>query len=248
MWGSADYDRIATRLARIQDELVFRLAPEPGERWLDVATGTGAVALRAARAGADVTGLDISERLLEQAREKAEREGLEIAFELGDAQRLPYGDASFDVTSSSFGVIFAPDAGAAAGELGRVVRPGGRLGLATWRPNEAIARIYDRFAREKPKAEMELWGDPKRVRELLDAAFELEVSVGTWRYEAESPEALWEVVAEATPPTKAFLATLDDRGRREYREAMLEHWEQFRTAQGGVSEPWDYLLVFGVRR
>jgi ubiquinone/menaquinone biosynthesis C-methylase UbiE len=248
MWGSADYERVSDLLAGIQDELVSRLAPEPGERWLDVATGTGAVALRAARAGAEVTGLDISERLLEQARAKAGREGLEIAFELGDAQRLRHDDGSFDVASSSFGVIFAPDAARAARELGRVVRPGGRVGLATWCPNEAVARISAQFRRKLPAADMELWGEREHVRELLGDAFELHISVGTFRYEARSPEELWELAASATPPTKAFLATLDDRSRSEYRAAMLEHWARFRTDDGGVSEPRDYLLVLGTRR
>jgi ubiquinone/menaquinone biosynthesis C-methylase UbiE len=248
MWGSADYERVSGLLADIQDELVSRLAPEPGERWLDVATGTGAVALRAAQAGADVTGLDISEQLLDQARAKAKREGMDIAFDVGDAQRLPYDDANFDVASSSFGVIFAPDAARAARELGRVVRPGGRLGLLTWCPNEAIAAIYERFQRKKPAADVELWGQPERVHGLLGEGFELEISVGTYRHEGDSLEELWELSAAATPPTKAFLATLDEQRRREYRAAMLEHWERFRTDDGGVSEPRDYLLVLGTRR
>jgi SAM-dependent methyltransferase len=248
MWGGADYERIAERLASVHEELVARLAPGPGERWLDVATGTGEVALRAARAGAHVTGVDISEPLLEQARAKAAREGLEIGFDLGDAQSLPYNDASFDVAASSFGVIFAPDAGRAAAELARVVRPGGRLGLATWCPDEQLARIYERFQREQPAADTEWWGEPEGVEELLGAAFELEISTGTWRHEGASPEVLWELAESAIPPAKAFLATLDDERRQAYRAAMLEHWDQFRTEEGRVSEPRDYLLVLGTRR
>jgi ubiquinone/menaquinone biosynthesis C-methylase UbiE len=248
MWGGADYERAAGQLTSIHDELVARLGPQPGERWLDVATGTGAVALRAARAGAEVTGLDISDSLLEQARAKAEHDRLEIAFELGDAQRLPYDGSSFDVVSSSFGVIFAPDASTAARELGRVVRAGGRLGLTTWCPNEAIAAIYERFQRKKPAADMELWGEPASVRELLGDAFDLSISAGTFRNEAASPEEMWEFSASALPPMKAFLATLDEQRREEYRAAMLEHWARFRTGDGRVSEPRDYLLVLGTRR
>jgi ubiquinone/menaquinone biosynthesis C-methylase UbiE len=248
MWGSADYEQVAEQLGDIHDELVARLAPQSGERWLDVATGTGAVALRAARAGAEVSGLDISEPLLDQARDKAEREGLEIAFDLGDAQQLPYADASFDVVASSFGVIFAPDARRAAGELARVVRSAGRLGLTTWCPNPEIARIHERFLREKPAADMELWGRPERVRELLGDAFELDVTTRTSTQEAESPEELWELTATAVPPAKAFLATLDDESRDAYRTAMLEYWECFRQKDGSVSEPREYLLVLGTRR
>ena len=247
MWGGADYEQVAQRLAPVHELLVERLAPRRGERWLDVATGTGEVALRAARAGAEATGLDISDPLLEQARAKAEREALVVAFELADAQALPYGDASFDVVASCFGVIFPPDAGLVASELARVLRPGGRLGLTTWAPNEAMARIFERFQREKPSADMDQWGQAGRVRELLGRDFELVVERGTWRYEAASAEALWELAATATPPTKAFLATLDAAGRAEYREAMLEHWNRYRT-DDGVSEPREFLLVLGTRR
>jgi ubiquinone/menaquinone biosynthesis C-methylase UbiE len=247
MWGGADYEQVAQRLAPVHELLVERLALRAGERLLDVATGTGEVALRAARAGVDATGLDISEPLLEQARVKAEREGLGAAFEAGDAQALPYGDASFDVVASCFGVMFAPDAERVAAELARVLRPGGRLGLTTWAPNEEMARIYARFQREPPAADMEQWGRPGRVRELLEREFELAIETGTWRFEAGSAEELWHLAETATPPTKAFLATLDDARRAEYRAAMLEHWNRYRTDEG-VSEPRDYLLVLGTRR
>jgi SAM-dependent methyltransferase len=247
MWGGAEWERLAQRLAPVHEKLVRRLDPREGERWLDVATGTGEVAFRAARAGAVVTGLDLSEPLLEVARARAAEEGLAVSFDLGDAQRLPYGDASFDVVSSSFGAIFAPRSEAVAGELARVVRPGGRLGLTTWCPNERVAAIYERFQREKPAADTEGWGRPERVRELLASTFELEITTGTWRLEGSSPEELWELMASSAPPMKAFLGTLDEPRRDEYRQAMLEYWESFRTGSG-VSEPADYLLVLGTRR
>src|SRR5918912_2631100 len=127
MWGGADYERIAQRFAPVHDELVARLVPAPGERWLDVGTGTGEVALRAARGGAEVTAIDISNELLELARAKEDAE--RVSWELGDAQSLRFDDGAFDVVVSSFAVIFAPDQEAAAHELGRVCRRGGRLGL-----------------------------------------------------------------------------------------------------------------------
>src|SRR5581483_8251345 len=99
-WGAAPFEKIAERGGEAHDELVAAVAPDPGERWLDVATGTGAVALRAARAGADVTGVDYAEPLVETARRLAEEEGLAIHFDVGDAENLPYEDASFDVVSS----------------------------------------------------------------------------------------------------------------------------------------------------
>src|SRR5438270_6491436 len=137
VWGSADYERLSERFAPIHAELVEALAPAPGTGWLDVATGTGAVALLAARAGAGVVGIDFAPRMIELARAKAGT--LPVRFELGDAQALPYADGEFDVVSSVFGVIFAPNHEAAARELARVGRQ--RLGLATWCPNRELAEL-----------------------------------------------------------------------------------------------------------
>src|SRR5205085_11163339 len=108
MWGAGTYERIAERFAPVHDELVRRLEPGPGIRWLDLATGTGEVALRAARAGGEVTGLDFAREMLARARPRSAAEGLDVRWELGDAQQLPFADASFDVVSSCFGVMFAP--------------------------------------------------------------------------------------------------------------------------------------------
>jgi SAM-dependent methyltransferase len=245
MWGGADWQRLAERLAPVHDELVRRLGPRRGERWLDVGTGRGDVAVRAAAAGADVTGVDISEPLLAEARAAAG--GLSVSFDLGDAQRLPYEDASFDVVSSSFGVIFAPDVDAAAGELARVLRSGGRLGLTAWRPNERLRALYARFGSRGPATDADRWATRAGLEALLGPAFALAVSEGTWHLTGESPEALWELMSAAAPPLKAFLGTLDDDGRRGLRSAMLEYWESFRDG-AGVVEPADYLLVLGTRR
>jgi ubiquinone/menaquinone biosynthesis C-methylase UbiE len=130
IWGSAAWQQIAERqLFPVHDELIARLGPHPGERWLDLATGTGAVALRAARAGAAVTGQDLAPELIVTARDLGVKEGLGVDFEVGDAERLDYPDASFDVVSSAHGVVHAYDHRAVANELARVCRPGGRLGL-----------------------------------------------------------------------------------------------------------------------
>jgi ubiquinone/menaquinone biosynthesis C-methylase UbiE len=131
-WSGASYERIAETFTAIHDRLVGALAIEPGVRVLDVACGTGGVALRAARAGASVVGIDISADQLAKARRAADNEGLAIRFDEGDCQELPYADAEFDAVASAFGVIFAPDQERAASELARVCRSGGRLALTAW--------------------------------------------------------------------------------------------------------------------
>ena len=124
-WGSAPWERVAADATDIHDDLIARLGVTPGERWLDLATGTGAIALRAARRGAAVTAQDLAPRLIETARRLAAEEGLEVVYEVGDCEQLPYPDASFDVVSSAQGVVFAPDHRAVAGQLARVCRRAG---------------------------------------------------------------------------------------------------------------------------
>lgn len=246
MWGGADYDRVARQFGPIHDELVARLEPSPGERWLDVGTGTGEVALRAAQAGAEVTAVDISERLLDIARGKpgAER----VNWELGDAQALRFEDASYAVVVSAFAVIFAPDQEAATGELARVCKPGGRLGLTSWRPEDGPHAIYERFVPSDSIAGADQWGKEAHVHGLLAGAFELEIEEGVWHLTAESPEAAWTLMSEGAPPLKALLGKLEPTEAAEFRAAMLERWAGFQTDGGGVDEPRRYLLVTGRRR
>ena len=217
-----------------------------GDRFLDIATGTGEVALRAARLGAEVTCLDLAPALLEQARVKASHEGLEITWTEGNAEALPYDDGGFDVVCSNFGVIFAPDAKATARELGRVCVAGGRLGLTTWKPNEGLHAIYSKLE-EAGADPTEDWGRAERVRQLLQDDFELRIEDGVWTLEGESPEDVWELMTSAAPPVKALVGSLDPDRLAEFRAAMLEHWAGFER-DGRVAEPRGYLLVLGRRR
>jgi ubiquinone/menaquinone biosynthesis C-methylase UbiE len=137
-------------MSPVHDALVARLGPRQGDRWLDLATGTGAVALRAARAGAEVTGLDLAPGLIETAKRLATERRLTVRFDTGDVERLPYADASFDVVSSAHGVVFAVDHAAVAAELARVCRPGGRLGLTYWLPNSELQRLMERVGYTRP--------------------------------------------------------------------------------------------------
>jgi ubiquinone/menaquinone biosynthesis C-methylase UbiE len=128
IWGTGPYERITATIRDVHELLIDRLTPEPGVDWLDAACGTGAVAFLAAEHGATVLGMDFAPALIDTARTLAATRGSVARFEVADAEAMPYDEASFDVVSSSFGVMFAPDHEAVAGELGRVTRPGGKIG------------------------------------------------------------------------------------------------------------------------
>ena len=247
VWACGDYERVAERLAPVHDQLVARLQPRAGERWLDVATGTGAVAIRAAQAGAHVVGVDITPELLVQARAKSD--GLLARFDLGDAQDLPYEDASFDVVASCFGAIFGPDQGAVAHELARVCRSGGRLGLTAWHANDELDGVYERAGVDVPALDPDpvLWSDEGHLVRLLGKSFELELVPGVWRVVMASPKAVWEWWSSVVPPFVALLNGLDPERREAFRREYTAFAERHRT-QGGVELRRDYVLVLGRRR
>ncbi len=124
MWGAGPFEEIEVHISDMHDALVGGLGPQPGDTWLDVACGTGAVASAAARAGADVTGVDLAPALIETARRRSKEAGLEVDYETGDCENLRFQDGSFDVVSSSVGIMFAPDQRTTAAELARVCAPG----------------------------------------------------------------------------------------------------------------------------
>jgi SAM-dependent methyltransferase len=218
-----------------------------GERWLDVATGTGGVAIRAARAGAEVVGVDIAPALLEQARANAN--GLPIRWDEGDAQDLPYEDASFDVVASCFGAIFAPDDQAVARELARVCRLGGRLGLTAWLADSELDSVYEIAAagREERGPDPTQWGDEAHLNGLLGDAFDLELEPGVWRIAFESPEVMWNWWSTAVPPFVALLDGLEPAQRVAVRGEMLALAEGKRAA-GRIEFTRKYVLVLGRRR
>jgi 2-polyprenyl-3-methyl-5-hydroxy-6-metoxy-1,4-benzoquinol methylase len=240
-WSGASYERIAETFTAIHDRVVEALAIEPGTRLLDVACGTGGVALRAARAGADVTGIDISADQLAKARSNAEEEGLQINFDEGDCQELPYGDAEFDAVASAFGAIFAPDHKRTAAELARVCRPGGRLAVTAWPADhwsETHARAGRTFVEDVDARE---WANEEHVRGLLGDAFELELQTGEWRVEADSGEELWELASTSMPPLRTWLAEQSDEARAQAEKVYLEA-----LAPGVLAR--NYVLVLGTRR
>ena len=249
VWGSAPWELIAPQLTPVHEHLIRALRPAPGVRWLDVATGTGALALRAARAGADVSGIDLAPKLIETARRLAADEGLEIQFETGDAEALPVEDAGFDVVSSAMGVIFAPDHAAVARELARVCKPGGRLGFSAWRKDGGFRPVAARYSPplQPGQGDSDSWGSEEYVEAMLGEAFELSFEEGDCPVEGESGEAVWELIRVGSGPFKARLENLEPERQKQFHREFVDLLEAHRV-DGGVSLPWPYLLVLGRRR
>jgi SAM-dependent methyltransferase len=247
--GIGTYERLAARFSPVRDELVERLAITAGERVLDLVTGFGAVAIRAALAGAEVTGVDGAEPMLEKAREAAVQAGVDVTFVLGGPEYLPSEDAAFDVVSSNFGFIFAPDHANVAAELARVTTPGGRLGFTAWKPNPKLGDLYRRFT-EVPIEGREVyeWGREDHIEDMLGEDFELEFEDGTLWLEADDGEELWDVFSQSAPPVVSLLARLNDEDSAEFHRAFVELYESYRTKEGGIRAPRRYLLVLGRRK
>src|SRR5215470_9324683 len=170
--GWAHFAPIETSTTPPAARLVQYAGVIPGQHVLDVACGTGVVAVTAARAGARVSGLDLTPQLLERARENAQLAHVEIDWREGDAERLPYEDAAFDVVVSQFGHMFAPRPDVALNEMLRVLKPGGTIAFSTWPPELFVGRSFALVARYAPPlppgiAPPPLWGDPNVVRESL---------------------------------------------------------------------------------
>lgn len=172
-WASGDFNVIARTLMPAAEDLLRSADPSPGASLLDIACGTGNVALVAARRYCDVTGIDIADKLIARARLRAEAEGSTVDFRTADAQALPFADASFDVVTSAFGIMFAPDQYAAATEALRVCRPGGRLALANWMPEGFGRDFFGAHAKHAPPPEGApsplVWGTEDGVAALLGA-------------------------------------------------------------------------------
>jgi SAM-dependent methyltransferase len=249
VWSAGTYERLAARFAPVQDQLVDVLHIAAGDRVLDLATGTGEVAVRAAARGAVVTGIDVTEPMLEKARRRAEEAGVQVAFDLGDVEYLPYEDACFDVLVSNFGLVFAPDHANVAAELARVGCPGARLGFTAWKPNPKLGDLYRRFTEEPIEGrEAYEWGREDHVVDMLGEEFDLEFQDGTLWLEAESGEEIWRLFSESAPPVISLVKRLDAAGAEEFHRAFVDLYESYRAEDGGVRAPRRYLLVLGRRK
>ena len=171
-WESGDFGQVAKFIMTDAEQFMARIDLQPGTKVLDAACGTGNLAVLAARRGCITSGIDIASNLIAQARERAKKEGLHIEYTEGDAEAMPYPDASFDAVVSMYGVMFAPRPERIVSELHRVVKPGGLIALANWAPDGFIGKMFAVFARHLPPPagfpSPLLWGDEAVVRARFD--------------------------------------------------------------------------------
>jgi len=253
-WASGDFAMIGTTNLIVGEMLCEAVDVRPGERVLDVATGSGNTALAAARRFCDVTGVDFVPALLERARERAAAERLQIAFHEGDAERLPFPDASFDVVLSTFGAMFAPNQEQAAKELLRVCRPGGKIGMANWTPDSLPGEIFRVTARHVPpppglKPAM-LWGTEERLRELFgDQVASLRSPRRAFVFRYRSPEHWLEYFRTYFGPTIRAFAALDGAGQAALARDLLDLARRFnRSEDRTLVMSGEYLEVVAVRK
>lgn len=251
MWGAGPFELVEATITDMHKALVASLEPAPGLAWLDVGCGTGAVAERAARAGATVTGLDLAPALVATAARRAAEEGLAIDYGVGDVENLPFADASFDVVSSSVGAIFAPDHAATARELARVTKPGGRLGLTAWRPDGGVGDFFRMLAPYQPPlpegaGNSLSWGEETYARRLLGDAFDLEITTKAAVHEFATAEESWELFSTGFGPIVTLLAANPDKAD-EIRAAYLAKVEGDRVGDR-IRDERTYLLIRGTRR
>ncbi len=251
-WAAGDFDAIAERIWSVGDDLVERVGVSAGQRAIDVACGTGNAAIPAAVAGAEVTGLDITPELFEDGRRRAREAGVEIEWVEGDAEDLPFDEASFDLALSTFGCMFAPDHEAAAAELARVLKPGGRMGVAAWNPQGAIGQFFATIAKHAPPPPEgfqppPLWGVRDHVSEIFAGTgleLEFEDAAAHWRF--ESVAEMVDEYATKFGPIVLLRSTLDDDGRRALESDLTATFEELTYSEGdGIAFDGDYLVTLG---
>lgn len=249
-WIAGDFGEIARSYAAGASEFVSRLGIKPGMKVLDVACGAGNLAIPAARAGAEVTGLDIAPYLIDQARARAKAEGVEAVFDVGDAEGMPYEDASFDVVMTMYGAMFAPRPDIIANELKRVCRPGGLIAMANWTPSGFIGQMFKTTGKHVPPPpgmpSPLLWGDEETARLRLEGGI-ANLQMTRRNIDFVFPFGSVDVVEHFRkfygPTQKAFEAVGTD-GQAALRKDLEDLWIANNSADDGTTrEVSEYLEV-----
>jgi ubiquinone/menaquinone biosynthesis C-methylase UbiE len=253
-WASGDYHMIGTQILLVSEMLIEALDVHSTETVLDVATGSGNGAMAAARRGCTVVGIDYVPSLLDRARRRTEVEGLTADYIEADAEALPFGDGSFDVVTSVFGAMFAPDQVRTAAELARVTRPGGRIGLVAHTPDGFIGQLFKTNTKHvAPPAGLAspvLWGTEERLRELFaDDIAEMRVEKRTFAFRYPSPHAYLAYWRRFYGPTLKTFDAVGDDGRDALEADVLALIDRFNRAHDGTMVvPSEYLEVVIVTR
>jgi ubiquinone/menaquinone biosynthesis C-methylase UbiE len=253
-WSSADYSVVGTTLQIVGEELCEALDLRSGQKVLDVAAGNGNVSLAAARRWCDVVSTDYVPDLLQHGRARASAEGLAIAFKEADAEALPFADGAFDAVVSTFGVMFTPNQGLAAGELLRVCKSGGQIGLANWTPDSFVGQMFKILGSYLPPAagvkSPMLWGTRERLTEMFGP---LSSSIGANRREFNfryrSGEHFLDVFRTYYGPMLKAFAALDDMKKAGLKRDLLGLIARMNKADDGTMVvPSEYLQAVIVKR
>jgi ubiquinone/menaquinone biosynthesis C-methylase UbiE len=255
-WASGDFHAVAARITLAAEQLVDNADLHAGWRVLDVATGSGNAAIAAARLGAEAVGVDYVPALVERGRVRAIAEGLAVQLLEGDAEALPFPDASFDAVTSVFGTMFAPNHGQTARELLRVTKPGGTIALASWTPAGFIGELFRTVAGHVPPpagvASPMLWGTDSHLRELFgDEITSLETTERTFTFRFRSAGEFVDFFRTWYGPTLKAFAALDGADAREALEndlvALVTRFDRLQSTEA-VAIPATYAEAIAVRR
>ena len=248
-WASGDWPSVAELIQTVADRLVSEAEITPGLRVLDVAAGTGNVALRAAEAGAEVIASDLVADHFERGRERAREAGVEIEWVEADAADLPFEDASFDRVLSTFGAMFAPDHEAAARELMRVVRPDGLIGMCNWTLGGGGGRLFKTIGGYMPPppdfatGPPPLWGTEEHVTKLVGARCELDLERQSILMEGDSVEDFGNWFTENFGPLITARKVLGDERFAELKSDLFALWHEENQAEDGFAFEQEYLRV-----
>lgn len=248
-WSTGDYAVVGTTIQIVGESLCEALDLRSGSKVLDVAAGNGNATLAAARRWCEVTSTDYVPSLLESGRARAQAEGHAIRFQEADAENLPFSDASFDAVMSTFGVMFTPDQDKAASELGRVCRPGGRIGLANWTPESFIGQVFKTIGKYIPPApgvkSPALWGTKARIDELFGkTAKEIRTASRQFTFRYRSPAHWIEVFRTFYGPMNKTYGALDAGKQAAFTADLMTLMERGnRSGDGTLVLPSEYLEV-----
>ncbi len=256
-WAAGNFDEVAKQIRNVGVDVAEASSIGEGDEVLDVACGTGNATVPAAERGAKVTGLDITPELLEDAKRNADAAGVELTLLEGDAEDLPFGDASFDVVVSTFGCMFAPRHEVAAAEIARVLRPGGRIGIAAWTPDGGIGQFFRMTASHMPPpppgvatGPPVMWGDPDHVRGLFaDSGIELEFSKEFAEFKYESVDEGVEYMTTHFGPLVMARAALEPQGKWQafVDEMRSLYASQNEATDGSILLRNEYLRITGMK-